>query len=82
LSIFDASGPDRHLKRVERQVGTQRRGDAPTHDATAEDVNDERDVDGSCPGRDIGEVGHPKKVGGHRLEDPVDEVGRSGIGVG
>jgi len=51
--------PDRHLHRVEGQVGPQRGGDAPAHDAATEDVGDERGVRQARPGRHVGDVPRP-----------------------
>ena len=53
------SGPDRHLERVEHQLGAHVGGGLPAEDAPGVGVQDERDVDEPGRGRDVGEVGYP-----------------------
>jgi len=67
---------DRLLKRVEREIRTQRRVDAPAHDASRKDVDHERDVDEAAPGCDVREIGDPQLIRARRREGPVHEIGR------
>ncbi len=62
------------LQRVERQVGPQRRRDAPTHDPTADGIVNEGDVDEARPGRDVCDVGEPESVRGVDDESTLHSV--------
>lgn len=71
------------LEGVEDQVGRHPRRCPPAHDASGEDVEDERDVDRAGPGRDVGEVSDPQLVRTRGPELPVDPTQRPlGRGVG
>ena len=65
------------FERVERQVGAKRVRHPPAHDAPRVGVDDERDVDEPRPGRDVGQVREPQRVGARSLEHPVDPVRRA-----
>ena len=49
----------------------------PSDDSAGVGVDDEGDVDEPCPGRDIGEVRHPKPVRRWREELAVDVIARA-----
>ena len=70
------AGPDRVLESVEHEVGGHPGGGPPAHDATAEHVEDERDVDHARPRRHVREVGDPQLVRAGSEELPIDQVGR------
>jgi len=57
------AGPQAHVEGVQGQVGAQRGGDLPAHDAAAEDVQDEGAVDPAGEGADVGDVGDPQAIG-------------------
>jgi hypothetical protein len=69
--------PDRHLQRVQRQVGPKRPGSLPADQEAAEGVDDERHVDEAGPGRHVGEVGDPQLVGPGGREVAIHQVGRA-----
>ena len=50
------------FKRVLRKAVMCRAADAPAHDVTGINVDDEGDIDHLCPCRNIGEVRHPQPV--------------------
>jgi len=62
------------LQRVEHEVCLHGTALAPTHDATAEHVNDEGHIDPALPGRDVGEVRDPQLIGSLSPELPVDAI--------
>jgi hypothetical protein len=51
-----AARVDRLLERIEHKVGAHGRRHPPAHDPAGKDIDDERDVDESGPGRHVGEV--------------------------
>ena len=55
--------------------------DTPADDVSGKNIDDKRDIDKALPGRDIGEIAHPKLVGTGRLELAVDPVQRTGRGL-
>ena len=59
---------------IEDEVGAQRGRDTPAHDPTGEDVDDERHIDETAPGRDIGEVGDPELIGARRRKTAIDPI--------
>lgn len=59
---------------IENEVGLHRAADAPANDASGEHVNDEGHVEPALPGRDVGEIRHPKLVRPLGLELPIDPV--------
>jgi len=70
-------GPDRHLQRVEHQLGAHARRGAPADDPAGERVEHERDEDHPGPGRDIGVVRDPQRIRSGRVEVPLDQVRRA-----
>ena len=79
-SVAEA-GPDRVLEGVEHEFGGHGGGGSPADDPAGEDVDDEGDVDGAGPGRDVGEVGDPQLVRGGRGEVTIDQIGSPGIAL-
>ena len=73
-----SAGPQAHVERVERQVGAQRSGQLPAHDAAAEHVDDEGGVDPAGEGAAVGDVRDPQLVGCVGAELPLDQV-RAGV---
>ena len=65
------------LQRIEHEVGAHGAADPPAHNAPGIHVDHERHVQPALPGRDVGEVRHPKLVGAICLEHPVDTVQRA-----
>jgi hypothetical protein len=66
--------PDHVLEAVQDQFGAHAGRRAPADDPAGQDVDDESDVAGPGPGRDVGEVGDPLAVRSGRGEVPVDQV--------
>jgi hypothetical protein len=64
----------RLLERIEHEVGRQRRGDPPAHDAPREDIDHERHVNEGAPPGDVGEVRHPELIGPRRGELAINEI--------
>lgn len=58
--LLAVSGPDRALQGVEHEFGRRRGGRSSGHDHQGEEVDDESDVHGPGPGRDVGEVSDPQ----------------------
>jgi hypothetical protein len=59
IGVVVAAVADRLLEGIERQVRPQGRRRPPSNDSPREDVDDERDVDETSPGRDLREIGDP-----------------------
>jgi hypothetical protein len=79
------TGPQRHLERVEGQLGRHCRLRAPSHNASRVHVGHERGEHGPRPRRHLREVHDPQLVRAARGEVPLDEVRRpvrGGIGPG
>jgi len=77
-----ATGPDRHLRGVEDQIGGHCGGCPPADDAAGEDVEDEGHVDDTSEGGHVGEVGHPQLIRSGRGEIPVDQISRPLVMLG
>jgi hypothetical protein len=74
----DVRGPslrERHVERVEYQVGAQMRRHGPADHAPAPSVEDHGQVQEAGPRRDVGDVGDPELVGAWRAEVAVDQIG-------
>src|SRR5919198_139645 len=54
--------PERHLQRIERQVGSQRAGRLPADDEARAGVDDERHIHPAAVGLDVRQVGNPQPV--------------------
>ncbi len=74
---FAPARVQRLLQRVEHEVGLHRTADPPADDAPREDIDDEGHVHEALPGRDVGEVRHPKLVRPVSLEVPVHPIERA-----
>src|SRR5690606_1788465 len=59
LTVADVPQAQRHLQRVQRQVGAHVVGQPPPHDDPGVAVDHERGVHLPGPGRHLGEVGYP-----------------------
>ena len=55
-----APGVDRLLEDIEDEIGRERRGHAPPHDAAREDIDHKRRIDEALPGGDVRETRHPE----------------------
>jgi hypothetical protein len=74
--------PDRHVERVQDQLGAQVVSHRPSHHAPGEHVQDHRQVQEALPGRDIGDIGGPQPIRPSSGEGPLDQVGGwGGLGV-
>jgi hypothetical protein len=67
---------DGHVHRIEHKLGLEVHSHRPAHDAPGEGVEDDRQVEESRPGRDIGDVCDPELVRLLGVEVPIDQVGR------
>ena len=67
---------ERHVERVEDELGAQMRRHRPADDAPAPRVEHDGEVEEAGPRRDVGDVGDPELVGPGRREVAVDEIGR------
>ncbi len=74
-----SSRPGGHVECVKDEVGRHRPTGLPAHDATAEHVGDEGDVDDAGPRRAVGEVADPELVRSSRAEVALDEVGAAHV---
>ncbi|CCI51474.1 hypothetical protein BN13_1060002 [Nostocoides jenkinsii Ben 74] len=73
-----ATGRSGHLQSVEDHLGLHVRCDPPADDPSTERVDDEAHIRHPRPGRNVGQIRHPQRVGPVGLEVPVDQVRRSG----
>jgi len=72
----------RHLKRVEHELGAQMRRHRPADDAPAEDIEHDGEVEEPRPGRDVGDVGAVELIRALSGELALDQIRirmRSGI---
>lgn len=84
VAVMDQATIMLRLARIERlfqcikdEVGSHRRADAPTHDASGKHVDDKGHVQPALPGRDVGEVRDPQLVRALGPELPIDPVQRA-----
>jgi hypothetical protein len=68
---------ERLLEGVEDEAGAGRGGNTPADNAAGEGIDDEGRVEEALPGRNVGEVGHPKRVRPWCLELAVHAVRRA-----
>ena len=66
--------PQRHVQRLEHEFGAQRIGHRPAHDPAVECIDDECEEQESGPGRSVGDIGDPERLGCVGLESTLDEV--------
>ncbi len=71
-----ASLPERHVERLEHQLGAQVSFHRPTHDLAAKGVEYHRQIEKAGPGRDVGYIGDPQTVRRRCSEVAVDQIGR------
>jgi hypothetical protein len=72
---------ERHVQRLEHQLGAQVSLHGPANDASAERVEDHGEIEKAGPGRDVGDVGDPQPIGRRGAEVALDQVGpRAGPG--
>ena len=64
----------RHLERVDDELGAHVIGHRPADDPARVGVLDGGEVDPALPGAQVGDVGHPQHVGLGRAEVALDEV--------
>src|SRR3546814_6221678 len=69
-----ATVPDRHLQRIDHQLGADVVRDRPAHDAAAEAVDDDREVQPPLTCAVLGHVGDVEPVWGIGAEVPLDQV--------
>jgi hypothetical protein len=65
---------DRHVERVQDELGAQVVGHRPAHDPPRERVEDHCEVQPSFAGALLGDVSDPEPVGPGRGEVPLDQV--------
>src|SRR5947207_6798393 len=70
-----AAQPERHLERVEHEVGAHVRRELPADDHPAVGVEHEREVDEPLPAAQVAQVGDPELVRTRGAEVALDEVG-------
>ena len=72
---------ERHIQRVEDQLGAQGMSHRPAHHPAAEHVEHDGQGHESCGARDVGDIGHPPPVRRISLEATLDQVRRrAGLG--
>ena len=69
-----AAPPDRHLQRVDDELGTHVIGDRPADHPTAPGVDHDGEVDLALGGGMLGDIGDPQPVGTLRCELAVHQV--------
>jgi hypothetical protein len=74
LGVRDVATPDRHLERVEHEIGAEMIRDLPADDHAGEHVEDERDVAPAFPCRGVGDVREPQLVGSLRTEVAAHQI--------
>src|SRR2546430_14527252 len=70
-----AAQPERHLERVEHEVGAHVRRELPADDHPTVGVDHEREVDEPLPAAQIAQVGDPELARTRGAEVALDEVG-------
>ena len=66
--------PDRHVHRVDDELGLEVVSHRPSDDPAAEGVQDDRQIQESGPSRHIGDVRYPEHVRLMGIEVPVDQI--------
>jgi len=69
-----SSIPQRHLQRIEHQLGSEVAGHAPADHPPAPGVDDDRQVQEPLPGRQVGDVGAPQRIRLADAEVPLDQI--------
>ena len=65
-----------HVQGVQNQLGSQMVGHRPADDPAAPDIHDDRQIEKSRRGRDVGDVGDPQLVRAGCLEVALHQIGR------
>src|SRR5271167_2095714 len=80
VGMMDAPGrtalSERHVERLEHQLGAQIDLHCPAHDLAAEGVEHHRQIEKAGPGRNVSDIGHPQAIGPRGGEVALDQVGR------
>ena len=74
-----ARGPprrQRHVQSIEHQLAGKCRRHRPADNAAAERIEHDGEIEKACPGRNVGDVGHPQPIRRFRREVALDQVGR------
>jgi hypothetical protein len=69
---------DRHVERVQHQLGAQVVGHRPADDPAGEAVQHDREIEPAVAGALLGDVGHPQPVWCWWREVALDQIGRRG----
>jgi hypothetical protein len=81
VAVVDDTGGstlrERHVECREHQLGLQVRVHHPTDNASRPDVEHDRQVQESSPGRDVRDVGDPQPIRARRHELPLDPIDRA-----
>ena len=72
--LLGAAPRQRHVQRIEDQLGTQMRGHRPADHPASEHIDHDGEEHEAGPGRHTGDVGDPQPVGGVGFEAMLDEV--------
>ena len=78
VPVAEIATPQRHLERIEDEVGAEVVGELPADDHPRVNVEDERDVQPALPRRHVGDVGEPQLVRSLGDEVALDQVRRPG----
>ena len=62
------------FQRIQSKVATKGVGYTPAHDAAGKRIDDEGHVDKAAPGRHVGQIGHPQRVGALHHEVALDPI--------
>ena len=65
-----------HVQRVEHQFGTKMIGHRPSHDAPAEHIEHDGQIQKPLPGRHVGDIGHPETIRHIGVKLALDAVRR------
>src|SRR5215469_3876408 len=74
--VLRSAAEDRHLERVEHEFGSQMISRCPTDDAPTVHVEDDRKVQKTSPGWNVGNIGDPNLIWSIGFELPIDQVRR------
>jgi hypothetical protein len=70
--------PDRHLERLDDELGAHLLGHRPADAAATERIDDDSQVELALPGRDLGQIGYPEPIRRLRREVAAHEIRRRG----
>jgi hypothetical protein len=63
-----------HVQSLQNQLGAQMGRHRPADDPAAPGIHHHRQVQESCPGRDVGDVGHPEPIPARGGEVPLHQI--------